>query len=65
MGEDRLIKLLVEQGTIGRKKRRRIEEFEHLDPENGLTRVSGSTEDMEARKVVVAQMRDLGMDIRF
>lgn len=64
MGEDRLIKLLVEQGTIGRKKRRRIEEFEHLDPENGLTRVSGSTEDMEARKVVVAQMRDLGMDIR-
>lgn len=64
MSEDRIIKNMVEQGRIGRPGKRRVEESDHLDPDRGLTRPTGSKADMDARNLAVRLMKEIGLEVK-
>ena len=61
---DRLKKDLVETGKFGRTPPRRIERYDQLDPEKGVTRPAGTEENRKVRDYAVERMREAGLTVK-
>ena len=60
---DRLKTDLIETGSIGRTPPKRIESFEQLDPQKGVTRPAGTEENREIRDYAVERMKEAGLTV--
>ena len=63
MSLERIKKDLVESSKFGRDPPRKIETYDDLDPEDGITRPLGSEANKKARDYVVKQMKEAGMEV--
>jgi N-carbamoyl-L-amino-acid hydrolase len=61
---DRLKSDLIETGKIGRSSAKRIEEFNQLDPQDGITRPTGTQADKEIRNYAVDCMNAAGLNVQ-
>ena len=61
--EDILFKEMVEQGKLGRPGGVRVDTYDKLDPERGMTRVTGSKADKEVRDLVVDLMKKANLKV--
>ncbi len=64
MGLKRIKEDLIELGKYGRDKPRRIETYENLDPEKGITRPTGTEANKKARDYVVSEMKEAGLEVK-
>lgn len=62
---DRLKEDLIESGKFGRVLSKRIERFEQLDPQNGITRPTGTKENKDIRDFAVDRMKEAGLRVKF
>ena len=54
---------LLETGKLGRPSQRRIECYDQLDPQDGVTRPTGTQANREIRDYAVERMKDLGLNV--
>lgn len=64
MGLKRIKEDLIELGKYGRDKPRRIETYENLDPEKGITRPTGTEANKKARDYVVSEMKEASLEVK-
>ena len=62
---DRLKEDLIESGKFGRVLSKRIERYEQLDPQNGITRPTGTKENKDIRDFAVERMKEAGLRVKF
>jgi N-carbamoyl-L-amino-acid hydrolase len=62
--ENRLKEDLIETSSIGRTFHRRVESYDYLDPEKGVTRPAGSGENGRIRDYSVSRMKEIGLEVR-
>ncbi len=61
---DRLKEDLIETSAIGRTPAKRIENYDQLDPERGITRPVGTQANKQIRDYAVARMKEAGLEVR-
>jgi N-carbamoyl-L-amino-acid hydrolase len=61
---DRLKEDIIASGLFGREPERRVDAFDKLDPEKGVTRPTGSSANMKVRVYAVEKMKEAGLDVR-
>lgn len=65
MSLKKIKKDLIELGKFGRTSdKKRIERYKDLDPEEGITRPSGTEADKKARDYVVEKMEEAGLEVK-
>jgi len=61
---DRLKEDIVASGLFGREPERRVDAFDTLDPEKGVTRPTGSEANRKVRTYAVEKMKEAGLEVR-
>ena len=61
---DRLKEDLIETGSFGRTPLKRIERYEQLDPQKGVTRPAGTEENRKIRDYAVGRMKETGLSVK-
>ena len=61
---NRLKEDLIEAGKIGRDPERRVERYEQLDSERGVSRPTGTEANQRLRDYAVMRMREAGLEVR-
>ncbi|MBN1837687.1 MAG: M20 family metallo-hydrolase [Spirochaetales bacterium] len=61
---ERLKEDIVESGRFGREPERRVDAYEKLDPDNGVTRPTGSAANKKIRAYAVEKMKAAGLEVR-
>ena len=59
-----LIKDLIETSAIGRPSGKKIRRYKDLDPDEGVTRLTGREADKEMREYILERMKEIGCKIR-
>jgi len=59
----RLKEDLVQTGRLGRRPERKVETYEELDPQHGVTRPTGSEENRKLRDYAVDRMHEIGLEV--
>jgi N-carbamoyl-L-amino-acid hydrolase len=62
--EDRLKEDIVASGRFGRETEHRVDDFDKLDPEKGVTRPTGSEANGKVRAYAVEKMKEVGLEVR-
>jgi len=61
---NRLKENIVEAGKFGRTPEKRVENYEQLDPENGVSRATGTEANRKIRDYAVARMKEVGLEVK-
>jgi hydantoinase/carbamoylase family amidase len=61
---NRLKEDIIASGRFGREPERRVDVFDKLYPEKGVTRPTGSSANMKIRAYAVEKMKEAGLDVR-
>ncbi len=61
---NRLKEDIVETGKFGRTPEKRVENYEQLDPENGVSRATGTGANRKIRDYAVARMKEAGLEVK-
>ena len=62
---NRLKEDLVTAGSLGRNPLKRVERYEQLDPQKGVTRPEGTEANRRTRDYAVERMKEAGLSVRF
>ncbi|MBN2324488.1 MAG: Zn-dependent hydrolase [Spirochaetes bacterium] len=62
--KNRLKEDIVASGRFGREPERRVDAFDILDPENGVTRPTGTEANAKVRAYAMEKMEEAGLDVR-
>ena len=61
---NRLKEDLVEAGKIGREPERRVEQYDHLEPERGVNRLACTEANRKLRDYAVMRMKEAGLEVK-
>ena len=61
---NRLKEDIVEAGKFGRTPEKRVDNYEQLDPENGVSRATGTGANRKIRDYAVARMKEAGLEVK-
>lgn len=56
---------LIETGKFGRAFPKRTEKYDQLDPQNGITRPTGTEANKKIRDYAVERMKEVGLNVKF
>ena len=60
---NRLKEDLIVTGSLGRDPPKRINRYDQLDPQNGVTRPAGTEANCKIRDYAVERMKDAGLSV--